>query len=534
MLNSRSETARDPHDATVQERTPSELAPPFDKSARSPTRRAIADGEEPVNATLSLQNRSGTHSPPQAQSGRPLEEQPESSEVSALRPHSPLAQTSASSRHSPDELNASPVDKGDPPTGRDAVLPNENALRAWQDLRSRRSQLITRRIDKTQALNAVRRQREVVRPQQADLVHRLVEVVGSEVGSQLRDQLLALEEQQREQDSLERACEQIEDEIVYEEWQTGEIEDRFYLPNQPPGSGSAGSGIPLAYRPPEEESGGSASTVSVAGIRTDCSPEAQQYLSLVEDREIFRERLGSLRAERATLEAERSLRSGLGVSLDENSLQILAEFDTQHEKIIAQLDHVEAVLEELRPWLPGGDVQAPFWESMDSLLEVDQSPSDYYPGIQLLSSSEREMFGPLSATLTRPFFDHSSETIDMSSFINDWILYNLWVVEGEKSRYLDLFPVEDTVEQGSLGERILETWYHDDTVDNHITSQRATARSSGRSIASTLYETHTQSDSLINRRRRDLPLLRTSANTSAADLIARARQAQAPSEMTVL
>lgn len=542
---SRANDTSDSNDATVQEHLLSETTLQPDTSTDPRRSLSLANHEGHPSPTESPLGRSRTRTGRRDQADLLFREHTTSpqhsidSEPSESQDGSDIEQTSTTPLIDiPDFFDSSIVADTTLPGEKSLPTTNDDALQAWEDLRVRHSQLVDKRVDKATSLEVVRRQRAVVRRQETALVERLVQLVDARAGSDLCDQLAALKAEQREQDGLEDACQKIEDDITYHEWQVGEIESRFYQPSPDSQDRIRMLGVPLAYRREDEDDGYSDSITSVAQLRADPSPEAQQYLSLLGDRNLFWERLDALRNERAALEDERRTRISLGLTLDDNSLEFLDHFDIEHGTLMSQITHIEEILGELRLSTPCREVSNSKSVFVTSASGPAQPPIGYYPGVASLNADEAQAFGPLSSTLLRPFFTHTREVVDMSKFINDWLLYNLWVVEGEKRRYLTTFAnAQSTHTDNDLGQHILDNWYSDETAETIVSLQSPGPWSHGGSVRATLHETQrnaAHSDSPPTRRRRNLPLLQTGATTSAADVVARAMQERASSDMTVL
>ena len=462
----------------------------------------------------------------------PLRHRGSTSDTDPVRSGKSLADSFDEDR-SPSPAPASPVA---------APIPDADALQAWAELRSLRANVIKMRVDKLQQVEALRRHRHLVHTHETELLEHVIQLFDSQPGSStedLRRMLESLRQQRNEYTLLEDACDKTEDGIIHTEWRMARIEDRFYsMEEDDPGFLAAFEKTAPYRRGGEDDREDTESTASVSRIRDDPSPTAKLYLSRLGDRDLLRERLDSLRSERAYLEAERSRREVLGLSLDEDSLQTLAEFDKNHTDFMAELSGVEADLEELHGQLYNRDSQPVSPLTTNVSADVKQSPTTGTMHEVQLSATEQDMFRPLREKFKAPFFDNSQDATGMSKFINDWLLYNLQLLDSEKQLYLRLSDdLNLGLRSSALGQQILDCWYEDVPADAFVAAQRIGSWSHGRSLRATLDETQmntAQSDTPLMRRRRNLPLLQTNAHTPAISIIARAMEERASSGMTVL
>ena len=196
----------------------------------------------------------------------------------------------------------------------------------------------------------------------------------------------------------------------------------------------------------------------------------------------MQERLDSLRSERADLEDLPTIERRYGVSIEEVSRNISVNFDIEHENLVARLTEIEDELDSLlQDLLDEPRETLPY--AVASASDDEDISLDYYPGAQVLSPGELRSFQPLVGEIPRPFFDHSRITLNMSAFINDWLLYNLWDVEGEKRRYLDVLNGQFSQSSSKqLGARIWETWYQTDATLKIGSAQPTSLWSQGGSI----------------------------------------------------
>ena len=159
--------------------------------------------------------------------------------------------------------------------------PDPEAEAAWGNLRTLHGQLVDKRVNKSDSLQAVRQQRKVVRALQISFNEEATLSSTGATSTNLQELQARLDHAQDKLESLEAACEKIEDEIINDEWDVEEIEKRFYVAFERLASVQKETGLRLLYTREEQSEHESASgnepglVSDIERIRADPSPQAK-------------------------------------------------------------------------------------------------------------------------------------------------------------------------------------------------------------------------------------------------------------------
>lgn len=196
-----------------------------------------------------------------------------------------------------------------------------------------------------------------------------------------------------------------------------------------------------------------------AGER-EISPGEAEYLSLVGDARMLRERLALLEGEYLALIDQRELRERMGMSLDTEALAFLDRYEEEKAQIESELDlalrRIQAHREHNKDPTPT-ILDSQWQEALKAYLPEppkDQPPRDLLCISELADRS--------------PFF-HSPRSVSMNkaAFINNWLLHRLRHSRMEILRFKSRPELIDLAQQGWDGDAIsqmaLTLWFHDET-----------------------------------------------------------------------
>lgn len=192
----------------------------------------------------------------------------------------------------------------------------------------------------------------------------------------------------------------------------------------------------------------------------DLPPREAEYLSIVGDARMFRERLAELEKQYLVLLDQRELRERIGISLDAEALAFLDSYEDEKTQIESELDHalrrIYAHPEHTKEPTPAA-LDAQWQEVMKAYL---LEPPENQPPIDPLS---------LSGFDDRSSFFESARpvSIEKATFINKWLLHRLRHSRVEVLRLKSRPELMDLVRQGWDGDTIsqmaLMLWFRDKT-----------------------------------------------------------------------
>lgn len=205
---------------------------------------------------------------------------------------------------------------------------------------------------------------------------------------------------------------------------------------------------------------GSLAHYASTGNPNRVSPEMAEYLSLVGDARMLRERLGELEMEYMDLIDQQQVREYMGLALDHNAQLFLDQYEDERgdieEKLSAVLTRLDNHSEHKRPC--GDAITDEQWRNM--LKEYLPTPPEDQPPPDPLRASGLDDRAPFFET-ARPL------PLNKSNFVNHWLLYRLRHSAVEilqfKSQPELLNLVEDGWDRDSISQMAMRLWYQDGT-----------------------------------------------------------------------
>jgi hypothetical protein len=195
-------------------------------------------------------------------------------------------------------------------------------------------------------------------------------------------------------------------------------------------------------------------------------PVVLDYFSRIGDANLIRERLDDLRGHRATLVEHQQSREHLGIPLDPESEQFLADFDKVHTQLLAQLADAEDDISRVktsceRAGLLNGDgtVQNEEDEQDEGILTFGSTRTDR-DSLLLREQDKRLTFSDISIDSTETW------RINKAEFIDRWFLVGLRGSRLEISHLKSLLDLQAlNVDGERLNELVLEWWPKDTATD---------------------------------------------------------------------
>lgn len=192
----------------------------------------------------------------------------------------------------------------------------------------------------------------------------------------------------------------------------------------------------------------------------DISPNEAEYLSLVGDVRMLRERLAELEGEYLALIDQRKLRERMGISLDAEALAFLDSYEDEKAQIETELDlalrRVQTHPEHTKEPTPAA-LDAQWQEVLEAYLP---EPPEDQPPPDRLCISEFDDRSPFFES-ARPF------SIDKAAFINKWLLHRLRHSRMEVLRLKSQPALTDLIHQGwdadTISQMALMLWFRDET-----------------------------------------------------------------------
>lgn len=192
----------------------------------------------------------------------------------------------------------------------------------------------------------------------------------------------------------------------------------------------------------------------------EISPKEAEYLSLVGDERMLRERLAELEGEYLALIDHRELRERMGIPLDTEALAFLESYEEEKAQIESELELVlrrtQAHAEHAKDSTSAA-LDAEWHEALKAYLP--EPPKDQPPLDQLCVSEFEDR---------SPFFEAALPiSMDKASFINKWLLHRLRHSRIEVLRLKSRPELMNLVHQGwdgdTISEMALMLWYRDET-----------------------------------------------------------------------
>ena len=361
----------------------------------------------------------------------------------------------------------------------------------------RRSSHLQRLIDKRMAVlgvrlrvhenrNALRNFREDLNDIDARFSQDLRILIAKSANAELKALLSRHEgiQDYREQVQLkESEYNVLEDELNRIEWEMKEHEIEVYeqLVNADDYLPVHGNG-----RYSDEDAVNLGSTSSTASASSYVSPLKQRWLSRIGDRNLLKEQLQELRAERARWVEEERIRYQFGRGLEEEAQHFLDTFDSRHASLKEDLAQVEADLARLEESLSD---QADVLYSSNQFDEggefLDQQSMEASLGMPCEDNSDLASKDPLflREDESHPVFsnvdvDPKQDSISTVSYINEWLLHILRRSVIEVRRFKTTEELRTLqIDREHLARLVLEWWSKDETVDLFPQARNHTARS---------------------------------------------------------
>lgn len=234
----------------------------------------------------------------------------------------------------------------------------------------------------------------------------------------------------------------------------------------------------VLVEPVEEGEESSTSTPSALWNQED--PLMEQFLSRQGDESLLKEQIADLRHYHARLLDDQSAFNKVGRSLDDESLQFLAEFDVQQEQLKEELAHVEADVTQLRRACEDAGLLHPLKSTDEISLVTDWEHLDLGDG------SESGTLDPLllpdethSTVFSAEYLSGPNHIMSKTQYIGSWLLHHLRASTLQIRRFKALGDLQNLPISGTaLRDLVLEWWPKDDASRHSSTLRRASAGSS--------------------------------------------------------
>ncbi|KAJ5168396.1 uncharacterized protein N7482_003990 [Penicillium canariense] len=190
------------------------------------------------------------------------------------------------------------------------------------------------------------------------------------------------------------------------------------------------------------------------------SPKVAEYLSLVGEVRMLRDRRSELESEYLNLIDQRELRERIGISLDHEALAFLAGYNEERAKTEAELD-MALRRAKAHPEHNNHDEAAGLDEQWKLVVK------DFLP----TSPEDQPLQDPLRMTEFEdrsPFFEERRAVpLNKTTFVNRWLLHRLRHSSFEMLRYKSDPELLDLMGQGwdgdSISQMALMLWFRDET-----------------------------------------------------------------------
>lgn len=351
-----------------------------------------------------------------------------------------------------------------------------------KDFRDKRTSLFEDRLRARELRNALRHQRSVTTDADIAFMDALRVFAAENPSLQTSTIFTLYEDCQKARDlyqPLEDNYNTAENLLDQKDFELGEIEDENLAREESevfePNDGDDVSA---------ELDGMQDSSVSIGSDAqfTRYPPVVLDYFSRIGDANLIRERLDDLRGHRATLVEHQQSREHLGIPLDPESEQFLADFDKVHTQLLAQLADAEDDISRVktsceRAGLLNGDgtVQNEEDEQDEGILTFGSTRTDH-DSLLLRERDKRLTFSDISIDSTETW------RINKAKFIDRWFLVGLRGSRLEISHLKSLPNLQAlNVDGERLNELVLE-WWPKDTATDYFRSR--TTQTTGQSLVS--------------------------------------------------
>ena len=201
-------------------------------------------------------------------------------------------------------------------------------------------------------------------------------------------------------------------------------------------------------------------------------PGGLEYQSYRGDLDMALESLGELQWERAHLVEEQQVKARLGLSLDEDSLQFLEEFDSRHKKLQDDVSRLQNILKSMKLEYFGrsrfDDEEGETGRSPSTPLTL-QPAEDFVRDPLLLGDDDTKptyvrSLGKLNATVysINEWLLAKQGSMGAEDFLNSWLLNRLRTSAWELGRYKSALHEERvSISQDDLCRLVLEWWTED-------------------------------------------------------------------------
>jgi hypothetical protein len=379
---------------------------------------------------------------------------------------------------------------------------SKKVMDSFRRLLELRERAIGLRLEVQESRSALSWEQRRIDAEDADLIQNLRSVFADEDPSDLRSLTSRFEDIQSARENLRPMVEDLDmltDRLTKVEFEMGKIESYLYRRTISAQVNLSGD---EEYTLVEDDAWQSESSLSTHSGPVESSSTVRNLLSLRGDVRALKERLGQLRAERAQLHEEKSVRARVGQHLDEDSEAFLLSFDAQQESLVKDIALAEAELAQMEDSVSDRDDSLSagkppdytyFEESSVREWNERQPPGDTsvtFPGYAHRDDSS--VVSALLSTEERPnvFPEDAIEGVDgiisPAGYINAWLLHRL---RGSVPEILRLSAREEfenvRLSGRSLGNLVLEYWFKDASVPDYIQARKLAEYSLNPSVQAT-------------------------------------------------
>ncbi|RJE24961.1 hypothetical protein PHISCL_02725 [Aspergillus sclerotialis] len=187
-------------------------------------------------------------------------------------------------------------------------------------------------------------------------------------------------------------------------------------------------------------------------------PSVVAYLSRAGDMRLLQERLAELDTEWLSIVDKQGVRQKMGISMDEESLEFLRDYDEERRQIQDELNDVFREVKRLRAVCDSEGVV------MDQYAKGIEAVHENY-----LDENIHQPIDPLETSATddnQPFFEVGPGQLNRTTFINKWILHQLRHSRVEITRLKSLPELQGLADKGwdatNISRLALTMWFTDD------------------------------------------------------------------------